>query len=136
MGELSTAGLKEFDLRAGTTVAELQISALTQIAQLVPQYRPLPVYPAIERDLNFVVDEPVTWEKLSATVRQAAGEIVEQVSFVDVYRDEARLGPGKKSLVLSVVLRSPNGTLTSDQADTACNQAIAAVNTQLGGQLR
>jgi phenylalanyl-tRNA synthetase beta chain len=136
LGELSAAGLKEFDLRAATTVAELQISALIQIAQLVPQYRPLPVYPAIERDLNFVVDEPVTWEKLSATVRQAAGEIVEQVSFVDAYRDEARLGAGKKSLVLSVVLRSPTGTLTSDQADTACNQAIAAVAKELGGQLR
>ena len=57
----------------------------------------------------------------------------EAIVFQDVYRDPARLGAGKKSLLFTLTLRSPDGTLTNDEADQirarvveACRQAHAA----------
>ena len=36
LGEVSRGGLKRFELRGGTTVAELKLSTLAQIANLIP----------------------------------------------------------------------------------------------------
>src|SRR5690606_1281686 len=109
LGEVSPSGLKRFDLRADTTVAEFKLDTLCEIAELIPQYRQPPVFPAVTRDLNLVVDESVAWADISNTARQAAQPFAEQLELVDVYRDAQRLGPGKKSLLVSLVLRSGSG---------------------------
>ena len=49
--------LHKFELRGRSTVAELKLSVLDKLANLVPQYERLAPFPAIERDLNLVVDE-------------------------------------------------------------------------------
>lgn len=136
LGEVSTAGLKTFELRGATTVAELSFSTLKAVSNLVPQYVPLPVYPAVSRDLNFVVDESVAWADVAHTVRETAGAEVEGLTFVDVYRDEQRLGKGKKSLLMTLTLRSPDTTLTNEQADAVRDRVAAAVKTKHGGELR
>ena len=136
LGEVSSEGLKRFELRGSTTVAELQFSALMEVANLVPQYVPLAVYPAVSRDLNFVVDELVTWADVARTVREMARPQAEGVTFVDVYRDDERLGKGKKSLLMTLSLRSREGTLTNEQADSVRDRVVAAVKQRHGGELR
>ncbi len=133
LGEVSAAGLARFELRSPASVAELNVLALQKIANLVPQSAEMPTFPAITRDLNLVVDEAVRWADVEQTVRGAAGQFVEAIAFQDVYRDEQRLGPGKKSLLLTLTLRSREGTLTGDHADriradvvTACGKAHGA----------
>jgi phenylalanyl-tRNA synthetase beta chain len=136
LAEASEAGLKTFELRGSTTVAELKVDVLLQIANLVPQYVPLPVYPAVARDLNFVVDEAVTWSSLAETVRENARPLAENLAFVDVYRDDQRLGAGKKSLLMTLTLRSHEATLTNEQADAVRQRVVDAVRRQHGGELR
>ncbi len=135
-GEVSSSALNLFELRGTTTVAELRFSALRAIASLVPQYVPLSVYPAVSRDLNFVVDEAVAWGDLARTVQDAAKPQAEGLTFVDVYRDDERLGKGKKSLLMTLTLRSPEGTLTGEQADAVLDRVVAAVKSNRGGELR
>jgi phenylalanyl-tRNA synthetase beta chain len=117
-------------------VAELKLSTLMAIAQLVPQYRQPPVFPAVSRDLNLVVDEGVPWEAVATTVRQAAAPHAERVELQDVYRDAERLGPGKKSLLLAISLRSASGTLTGEQADEVQARVVAACSKNHAAQLR
>lgn len=136
LGELSAEGLKRFDLRAPTTVAELKLTLLVRSANLVPEYAPLPIYPAIARDLNLVVDESIPWSDLARVVRDHAGAALEDLRYEDTYRDAQRLGPGKKSLLLSVALRSTTGTLTSSEADAIRDRIVAACGQRLGAVLR
>ena len=136
LGEVSNPGLKLFELRGSTAVAELSFSALKAVANLVPQYAPLPVYPAVSRDLNFVVDEGVTWGDVARTVRDTAKPQAEGLQFVDDYRDDERLGKGKKSLLMTLTLRSHEGTLTNEQADAVRDRVVAAVKVTHGGELR
>ncbi len=136
LGELSAAGSKQFDLRAPSTACELNFATLVDIAELVPQYRQPPVYPAVSRDLNLVVDESVLWDEVAQTVRAAAAPHAESVEFQDVYRDAERLGPGKKSLLLSLILRSPDATLTGQQADEITSRVVAACAKQHAAKLR
>jgi phenylalanyl-tRNA synthetase beta chain len=136
LGEVSPAGLKQFDLRGRTTVAEFQLDTLVEIAQLVPQYVQPPVFPAVVRDLNLVVDESVTWAEVAATAREAGQPFAERIDFADVYRDAKRVGEGKKSLLFSLTLRSADGTLTGEQADATTNRVVAACEKAHGAQLR
>src|SRR5690606_7897185 len=124
------------DLREPTTVAELALSLLEEIAELVPKAAALSPYPAVSRDLNLVVDEAVRWADLAATVRAAAGEELEEVVYRDTYRDPQRLGPGKKSQLLSIQLRRGDGTLTSGEADAIRDRIVAACAKQHGAALR
>ncbi|REK12740.1 MAG: phenylalanine--tRNA ligase subunit beta [Planctomycetota bacterium] len=136
LGEVSQDGLEQFDLRFPATVAELKLAPLIDLANLIPQYHQPPVFPAVSRDLNLVVDESVVWGELSATAREAAGPVAESLTFQDVYRDPKRLGAGKKSLLFSLVLRSDSGTLTSDEADTVHQRVVEACQKAHGAELR
>lgn len=136
LGEVGRTGLARFELRGGTTVAELKLSTLEQIAELIPKYRQPPVFPAVSRDLNMVVDESVLWDSLAGTVRKAAAPHAEAIEFQDVYRDAERLGAGKKSLLFTLTLRSPDGTLTNDEADQIRARVVEACRAAHAAQLR
>jgi phenylalanyl-tRNA synthetase beta chain len=133
LGQVSAKTLKQFELRESATVAEIKISALESIAALVPQAQIPSEFPAVQRDLNLVVDERIRWAELAATVEKTAGEVFEHIEYRDTYRDPQRLGPGKKSQLFSITLRGRQATLTNVEADqlrekivTACNQAHGA----------
>jgi phenylalanyl-tRNA synthetase beta chain len=136
LGEVSPATLKKFELRDPTTVAEIQIDSLQTLVNLVPQAVELSAYPAVTRDLNLVVDERVRWADLAATVRGAAGSELENIEYRDTYRDPNRLGPGKKSQLLTIALRRKDGTLTNSEADHVRDQIVQACQQAHGATLR
>lgn len=136
VGQLSPAGLKRFELRGKTTVAEVRLDPLLSRARLVPQYAKLPAFPAIDRDLNLVVGDAVCWSELEAVVRDAAGPRLEQLDYRDTYRHAEQLGPGKKSFLFSLRFRDPQGTLTGEAVDITRDQIVAACSAKLGATLR
>jgi phenylalanyl-tRNA synthetase beta chain len=138
LGRLSAEGRKRFDLRGAATVAELDFQVLAVAAQIAAPYRRPPAYPSIERDLNLVVDNAVRWADLAETVRGAADSLLERLDYVDVYRNEKdpQLGKSKKSVLLSLVLRDAEQTLTGQQADAVRDAVVAAAAQAHGAELR
>ena len=57
-------------------------------------------------DVAFVVDEGVTHERLVQCMTSAGGKLLEDVRLFDVYRDEARVGAGKKSMAYALTYRA------------------------------
>ena len=136
VGTLTEEGLKQFGLRQPAAVAELRLEPLVEAATLVPRHEPQPPYPPVSRDLNLVVDESVRWSDVARTVEAQCGEFFEQLNYLDTYRDEDRLGADKKSLLLSIVLRSKEGTMTNQQADELRERIVAACREEHGAELR
>ncbi|MCC7083895.1 MAG: phenylalanine--tRNA ligase subunit beta [Pirellulales bacterium] len=136
VGEVAACGQKLFELRSTTTIAELQLSMLEEIAELIPRSRELSPYPSVARDLNLVVDERIRWADLLDTVQSAAGSDLERVEYRDTYRDPQRLGAAKKSQLFSVILRKTGGTLTSAEADVVRDKVVAACAAAHGAALR
>lgn len=135
VGQLDRAVTERLDLRDEVTIGEVALAPLIEIVDRAPQFTPLPQYPAIERDLNFVLDESVLWEQVERTVRAAAGPLLEVVSFVDQYRGR-QIPVGKKSYVLSLAYRSPDRTLTSEEVDAVQQAVVAACARELGAAQR
>ena len=134
-GVVSDAATKAASLRNPTTIAELKLEVLQAAACLVPQFESLSPYPAISHDFNFIVDEAVSWADLSESVRQAAGQYLEQIDYQETYRDPERDGAGRKRLLLSVRLRSAKQTMTGEQAEQIRQAIITACEQQHGAGL-
>lgn len=136
LGELLPEVLKRFELRQPATVAEIRVADLQSAAELIPQFQPLPAYPAMSRDLNLVVDESVRWADIAATVRANSEAYYESLEYQDTYRDPQRLGTGKKSLLMSLTLRWREGTMTNQEADRVRDKIVAVCAKKHGAKLR
>jgi phenylalanyl-tRNA synthetase beta chain len=135
IGELSKSGMKEYDLRRPCSVAEIDVQALIEVADLVPQHKQISDQPTITRDFNFVVDESLQWSELSRSVASSAGEFFESVEFVEIFRNTEKDGEGKKRVLLSVKLRSQTTTLTGEQAEKACSSIIEECKKSHGAEI-
>ncbi len=136
LGEVGSSGRKQFELRGSTTVAELDLSVLIDAAVPIRRVTLLSPYPPVGRDLNLVVDEKVAWAEVEQIVLAESGDLLENITFQETYRNEKQLGTGKKSLLFSIQLRSSEATLTNERADAVREQIVAKLGKQLGGQLR
>lgn len=134
-GELDRSVTDQLDLRDACQVAEVNLRVLEKIANLTPDFTELPKFPAMTRDLNFVLDEAVTWTEVEAAVTSAAGPLLESVNFASQYRGK-QLDADKKSYVLTMNFRAADRTLTGEEVDAAQQAVIAACESQVGAQLR
>jgi phenylalanyl-tRNA synthetase beta chain len=134
LGELDRSVTDQVDLRDAVAVAELDMSVLEAHANLVPKFHDLPTHQASVRDLNFVLDDQVTWTAVEETIRKAGGPLLESVSFGGQYRGK-QIPEGKKSYLATLAYRSDR-TLTSEELDEAQKAVIAACESQLSASLR
>jgi phenylalanyl-tRNA synthetase beta chain len=135
LGEVSKAGLKQFELRGRTTVAELRLDVLLAAAVLVPRCAPLSPFPAVSRDLNIELADRVRWAEVEKIVQASAGEHLETIAFQETYRDPKRVAAGSKRLLFTIVLRSKSGTLTREEADAVRDGIVAQLDKAVGGKL-
>ncbi|MEO8268769.1 MAG: phenylalanine--tRNA ligase subunit beta [Aureliella sp.] len=135
VGLISRSVQDAFSLEQTVAAAELSVDALT--AQLEPVRRTARVslFPAVTRDLNFVVDEPVRWNTFRDVCRTAASELLQDVRYQETYRDTDKDGEGKKRLLLSLHFQSLDRTLTGDEVDADVALIIAACEKQCAAKL-
>lgn len=127
--------VRDLKLREPVTIAEFDLQPLINLAVLVAQSQLLPGHPAVNRDLNLVIDDAVTWASLEKTVIGAGGPYLERVTFIDQYRGK-HIPAGKKSYVFSMSLRTADRTLTSEEVDAVQSHVLKACETSLGAVLR
>ena len=136
VGEFSAAALKRAGLDAPVAGAELRLDRIEHAIGGSRTLRRPSDFPAVERDINLVVDRAVPWGDVEAAVREAAGDLLEHCRLVQVWTDAERLGAGKKSMVVSLRLRSDSGTLSSDEANRTVAAIVAACEKKVGAVLR
>jgi phenylalanyl-tRNA synthetase beta chain len=93
-------------------------------------------FPAVQRDVNLVVDEGVSWGDVEAAIGAAAGAVLEDCRLVQVWRDAGRLGAGRKSFVVALSLRSAAGTLSGDEAGRIVDGVVAECGRRVNAVLR
>ncbi len=135
-GELHPLVAAHFDLPRGVLVGELDWEALEPRARLVPQMGGVPRFPAVPRDLAFVLDAAVPAARALAEIRTADEKgLLESIELFDQYRGP-QVGTGKKSLAFSLTLRAKDRTLTDAEADAVCAAVAARLRASLGAELR
>ena len=104
------------------------------------RYRPVSALPPIQRDLSIAVDATMTAEELGDTVRSTLGErsgavesieVVAQTSYLELSlaaRRRLGIAPGQKNVLLRIVLRDLERTLTSAEANELRDEIYAALH--------
>lgn len=136
VGEVSRDAAGRFGLVGPTAIAELRLDRLEFAAAIErPLVKPSD-FPAMQRDINLVVDEGVPWGDVEAAIRTTGGGLLEDCRLVQVWQDAERLGPGRKSLVVALTLRSSVGTLSGDEAGRVVDGVVAACGRTVNAVLR
>ena len=135
-GAVAPAVLQAFDLRQQVFAFELDLDAILDAAETTRAYRPLPRFPAALRDVAVVApdDDEHSATRLEATIKNAGGEYLDEVRLFDVFADEAKLGPGRRSLAFHLVWRAPDRTLRDEEVDALMAkvfQALAAAGAEV-----
>ena len=135
IGELARNVLDASELNDGVCVAELRLPILEQLFQPSRSFTPLPRFPAVSRDLNFVLPEHVSWEQLNQIVRHSAGPLLHDTAFGGLYRGK-QIATNHKSCVITCRFQAPDRTLTAEEVDDAVRRIIQACESQLAATLR
>ncbi|WP_105031605.1 phenylalanine--tRNA ligase subunit beta [Arthrobacter ruber] len=134
-GELHPKLLAAQDLPARTVALEIDADLLFDAAADVIVARPLSTYPPATQDVALVVDAGVVAGEVLETLREGAGELLEDVGLFDVYTGQG-IGEGRKSLAFALRFRAPDRTLTADEASAARDAAVALAAERFGAVQR
>lgn len=136
LGQIHPRAARAFDVPASVLLAELDWELLLANARALRESRGVPRFPAVARDLAFVVGADAPAARLLAEIRAADDKgLLEDVTLFDVYRG-AQVPPGKKSVAIGLTLRSPERTLTDSEADALCASVKDRLKAALGAEIR
>jgi phenylalanyl-tRNA synthetase beta chain len=135
------AVLKALDVRGPAVAFTLRLAALPLPKAKSPT-RPALVLSdlqAVERDFAFVVDDRVEAAVLVNAAQGADKALIDSVRVFDVFAGDkaaAQIGPGKKSLALTVRLQPTERTLTEAEIEAVGAKVVDKVMKASGGTLR
>ncbi|MBM7834106.1 phenylalanine--tRNA ligase subunit beta [Clostridium sardiniense] len=134
-GEVHPDVNENFGIEVPCFVAEINLDAIYDNAELERKYKVLPKFPAVTRDIALLVEEAILVQDIEDTIRKAGGNIVEKVELFDIYRGE-QVEEGKKSIAYAIVYRNESKTLTDKEVNKVHDKILRALEHKLGAILR
>jgi phenylalanyl-tRNA synthetase alpha chain len=99
-------------------------------------YKEVSKYPSVVRDISFIVDKGFVPNNYFDLVRDVIGDMAEEMTLLDTYENEAKLGAGKVSYAYRITYRSIDKTLTNEEANALHAQLEAATVSNFGATIR
>ncbi|MBL9019958.1 MAG: phenylalanine--tRNA ligase subunit beta [Myxococcales bacterium] len=121
-GEVHPAVRKRLGVEARVFAFDLD---LTKLPLAEPaQMRAIPRFPGSARDVSLLLAESIPAGRVEEVIAAVGEKLVTAVRLLEDYRD-AKLGDGMKSMLWSILYRSPERTLTDAEVDKAHEGIVA-----------
>jgi phenylalanyl-tRNA synthetase beta chain len=137
-GQLARSIADEFKLRQDVFVAEFELEPLLagiESARAALRFTPLPRFPAVERDFSLVLDDGVSFAKVTETIGALEIPELQSIKPADLFRG-GQIPAGKFSLMIRATFQSAQATLTDAQLADFSSRIVAALEDKLGATLR
>ncbi|HLV89272.1 MAG TPA: phenylalanine--tRNA ligase subunit beta [Candidatus Sulfotelmatobacter sp.] len=118
-------------LRQDVYVAEFDLERLYSSGLRKVKFRPLPKFPAVERDFSFIFSDTVTFEAIKRAVSTLGIEELIYFGPVEIFRGGS-IPPGRYSILLRAKFQSADRTLREDEI-AHCSATIVTALTAIGG---
>lgn len=99
------------------------------------RYRPLPRFPAVQRDISFIVAQGVTYAEIADSIRRLGIPELTEIRLFDVYTGPG-IPPGKRSLSISLRLQAEDRTLTEDEITEIHSRVVALLRDRFQAEMR
>jgi phenylalanyl-tRNA synthetase beta chain len=133
-GEVEIGRARELDADRPAWAAPLlgfELQLAEDVPSAVPRYTPVSAWPAVVRDVALVVPDGISAAEVEATLRGAAGKLLERLWALDEYRGKP-LAAGERSVTWRLVFRAADRTLRDEEADKALDKAARTVEDRHG----
>lgn len=134
LGQVDLQYQSAFGIDRPVVVAELDLANVIPLMHEARRFTPIPEFPAIVRDVAVVIDEAQEYQTIASAIKKQS-PIIEAVGLVDVYRGSG-IPDHHKSVTLSITLRAPDKTLSSEHADDVMKVVEKVLREEFGGVLR
>ncbi len=130
IGRLNEELTSDYKFKQPVYVAELDLQAI--LAQETPPvlYRSLPKYPAVVRDVSFVVTREISFDQIKSAIVSQRRELCRSVGYVDLYEGKG-MGENERSLTIRLEYRSDERTLLDTEVDEVHTLLIETVEREL-----
>lgn len=113
---------------------------VTKQLKLGQKYQEVSKFPAIVRDISFVVPGPPAGgfvpNNYFDLIRDIGGDLVEEVALIDKYENSAKFGAGRLSYTYRLTYRSLDRTLTTAEIEPLQQKVIAETARQFAAEIR
>lgn len=135
-GVISGPVREGFDLKEiPVCAAEIEFDALLSLAQHSVKVKPIPRFPAIQRDISIIIDESIRWVDIMEAVKARTSPELQRVDFVGIYRGKG-IPSGKKSVTFSLCFRDEDGTLTHEMVDRLETDIVQGLSESISAERR
>jgi phenylalanyl-tRNA synthetase beta chain len=135
-GTISPSITESFDLSQPVYMADFQWkNVMDCVRNNNMKFRPISAFPQVRRDLALVLDKQVTYGDLERIALKSEPKLLQSINAFDVYLGD-KIGAGKKSYAISIVLQDDEKTMTDQDIDRAVNKLIKQFEKELGATLR
>ena len=135
MGEIHPDVAENYGVPQRTYVYELDYEKLVLNCAKVVKYRPIPKYPAVQRDIAILVDKKISAQEVEKKISDVGGTLVESVGLFDVY-EGAQVAAGMRSLAFSVTYRASDRTLTDEEVEKVHSKVVSSLEDTYKASLR
>ncbi|MEQ1878588.1 MAG: phenylalanine--tRNA ligase subunit beta, partial [Bdellovibrionia bacterium] len=132
LGEMHPALKESMKIRSGCALCEIDLEKVFETIKPSFKVSTPSKFPAVERDLAFVVPVTVPVQNVLAEIRKTAGPVLTDVVVFDVFQ----LDPERRSIAFRMSLQDSTGTLNEEALTGLQNKLIEGVTKKLGVTIR
>jgi phenylalanyl-tRNA synthetase beta chain len=124
-GEVAAALRESFGIAAPVFAAVVSLDAIVATSVAPLRYQPLPRFPAVERDLAFVIgaEQTLTAAQIEAALREEAGPLLRRLVLFDVFR----FPDGRSSLAWRLLFQAEDRTLTDAEVNAIQERVVRRI---------
>ena len=134
-GAIHPTMAKKYDVTKDTVMLEANLEVLLTNKASKVRFEGISKYPAVTRDLAFVVKKEVKVGDIVESIKRCGKSIIKNVEVFDIYTGE-HVASDSKSIALSIVFQSNEKTLTDKEINDVHEKILAALKKECNAELR
>ncbi|MBX3042703.1 MAG: phenylalanine--tRNA ligase subunit beta [Candidatus Kapabacteria bacterium] len=134
-GEVKKSVLKHYDIEQKVFIAEINLSEIYKSAEFLKTYQPISHFPAITRDLAFILSNDIAAGDVLSSIKESGGKFLQDLVLFDVYHGQG-IDDNSKSLAFNLTFRAIDRTLKENEIDESLNNIINKIESKYSAHLR
>jgi phenylalanyl-tRNA synthetase beta chain len=136
VGQVAQQSGRKFGLDDAVFYAAFDWQKLVSIyAAIKTEYREVPRFPSVRRDLSLLIDKHITFEQIRLSAAQAERKLLREINLFDVYEGD-KLPEGKKSYAVSFLFCDEAQTLNDKTIEKSMERITRSLAEATGAELR
>jgi phenylalanyl-tRNA synthetase beta chain len=117
-------------------IAEIDLGELLSCVTGEREYEPIPKFPAVDRDISFIIGADVRVGDVLQAIQDASPKLIYDVDLLDYYQDDSKMNADEKSLTFRIIFQADDRTLTDEEVGHEMEKIISVLREKFNVEVR